>query len=92
MKSFALLREESSYQALKAAALGSSDTAKMASIQAGKKSSKTNHRIAANAHAEAIRDNEKALKVAPEADKDTLIAAIGNHIKEQDKHTQQSVR
>lgn len=92
MKSFIQIREESSYQALKAAALGSSDTAKLASIQAGKKSSKANHRIATNAHAEAIRDNEKALKVAPEADKDTLITAISNHTREQDKHTQQSVR
>lgn len=92
MKTFFQLREEQNYPRLKAIALGSSDTAKQASISAGKKSSKANHRIAANAHAEAILDNEKALKLAPESDKDALIAAISNHTREQDKHTQQSVR
>lgn len=92
MKSFSVLREETSYQALKAAALGSSDTAKQASITAGNKSNRNNHRIAANAHMTAVHDNEKALQSAPDADKEPLESAISFHSREQEKHTQQSLR
>lgn len=91
-KSFFLFREESNYQALKAAALGSSDTAKQASITAGNKSTRNNHRIAANAHRVAILDNERALEVAPEKDKEYLESTISSHSREQEKHTQQSLR
>ena len=92
MKSFIQLREELNYPRLKAKALGSSDTAKQASIEAGNKSSKKNHRAAANAHKEALFDNESALKIAPKEEHDDLLKAISYHQSQEDKHTKQSLQ
>lgn len=92
MKSFFQLREELNYPRLKATALGSSDTAKQASKEAGNKSTKKNHRLAANAHKEALIDNEASLKIAPKEDHDELLKAISHHQSQQDKHTKQSLQ
>ena len=92
MKSFFQLREEQNYPRLKAIALGSADTAKQASKEAGNKSNRSNHRVAAKAHRDALYDFENALKVAPKEEKPELEKSISFHSSEQDKHTKQSLQ
>lgn len=92
MKSFVTIMEEISYPRLRAKADGASETARLASISAGKKSTRNNHRIAEKAHNDALRLHLVSIKDAPESEKEHHKDKIWFHQNREQEHFSQSQR